>query len=89
MHPPSNQSARLYGTAKMLKFEDPGGIARGNIKFQPIIDQTGKYTYDAAQVISNYLKPLTKNECKINEIQSFFKNFQLYHLWKKKKCRKS
>ena len=30
------------------------------MKFRPIIAQTGTYTYNAAQVIASYLKPLTE-----------------------------
>ena len=63
-------SARLNETAMTLKFEYPRSIAIENIKFWPIIDQTAMYTLNAAQVISNYLKPLRKSECKINDIQN-------------------
>ena len=46
MYPHSNQPAKLYGTAKKHKFN--------NIQktFPPIIDQTGTYSYNATQVIS-------------------------------------
>lgn len=46
-----------------------------NIKFRPIIDQTGTYTYNAAQMISDCLKPLCKNEHTINNTQSFSQKF--------------
>ena len=36
-------------------------------KFRPIMDQTGTYTYNAAQIISNYLEPLCINEYKIKD----------------------
>ena len=42
-----------------------------NIKFQQIVDQTGTFTYNAAQVILD-LKPLCKNEYTINGTQKFF-----------------
>ena len=41
------------------------------LKFRPIMDQTGTYTYNAAQVISNYLKPLCINEYSINDTLQF------------------
>ena len=50
---------------------------KGDIKFRPIIDQTGTYTYNAAQMISNCLKPVCKNENTINNTQSFSQKFQL------------
>ena len=62
MYPHSNQPAKLYGTAKTHKFKDIKEITKEQIKFRPIIDQTGTYTYGTAQVISQYLKPLCKNE---------------------------
>ena len=71
MKPDSNQLARLYGTAKTHKFESLEGIAIANLKFRPIIDQTGTFTYNAAKVISDYLRPLFKNEYSINDIQKF------------------
>ena len=33
-----------------------------SLKFRPIIDQTGTFTYNATKVISDYLKTLCKNE---------------------------
>ena len=35
------------------------------------MDQTGTYTYNAAQVISNYLKPLCINEYNIKDTLQF------------------
>ena len=58
----SNQLARLYETDESHKFHHPRGVTKENIKFQLIIDQTGTYTYNAAQVVSSYLKPLCKNK---------------------------
>ena len=53
----SNQPAKLYRTAKTHKFNNIQEIQKENLKFRPIIDQTGIYSYNAAQVISQYLKP--------------------------------
>ena len=58
MYPTSNQPAQLYGTAKTHKHENTDGINVQSLNFRPIIAQTGTCTYNAAQVISNYLKPL-------------------------------
>ena len=63
MYPTSNQPAQLYGTAKTHKHENIDEINVQSLNFRPIIAQTGTGTYNAAQVISNYLKPLyTCNE---------------------------
>ena len=67
MYPHSNQPAKLYGTAKTHKFKDINEITKEQIKFLPMIDQKGTYTYGAAQVISQYLKPLRKNEFTIED----------------------
>ena len=54
---------------------------RETIKFQPITHQTSTFTYNAAQVISNYLKPLCKNKYIVNGTQSFFQELStLLHL---------
>ena len=71
MQPYCNQPAHLHGTAKTHKFETLEDITVSNLKFQPIIDQTGMFTYNAAKVISDYLRPLCKNEYAINAIQKF------------------
>ena len=71
MKPDSNQPARFYGTAKTHKFETLEDITVANLKFRPIIDQTGTFTYNAAKVISDYLKPLRKNQYSINDTQQF------------------
>ena len=62
MRPASNQPAKLYRTAKTLKFENLKDITPRNLKCRQIIDQTATFTYKAAKVISNYLKPLCQNE---------------------------
>ena len=71
MYPHSNQPAKLYGTAKTHKFNNIQKINKEKLNFCPIIDQTGTYSYNAAQVISQYLKPLCKNEFMVNDTQSF------------------
>ena len=81
MHPVSDWPARLYGTNKTHKLEHPQDMNRETIKFQPITHQTSTYTYNAAQVISNYLKPLCKNKYIVNGTQSFFQELStLLHL---------
>ena len=76
MYPSSNQPARLYGTAKTHKFEHVNDINLEKLKFRPIIAQTGTYTYKAAQVIANYLKPLcSDNKYIIRNTQDFPKLF--------------
>ena len=47
---------------KTHKFNLLDGITVGNLKSPPIISQVGTYTYNAARVIANNLKPL----CQIN-----------------------
>ena len=69
MQPDTNQPARLYRTAKTHKFETLEDITVVHLKFRPIIDQTGTFTYNVAKVISDYLRPLCKNEYSINDTQ--------------------
>lgn len=72
MLPKSSQPARLYGTAKTHKFDSPEEITTDKLKFRPIIAQTGTCTYNAAQVIASYLKPLTdENPNIIRNTQDF------------------
>ena len=61
MKPVSNQPARIYGTAKTHKFNNQTEITLESLKFRPIIAQNGTYTYNAAKVIADYLKPLCSN----------------------------
>ena len=77
MYPTSNQPAQLYETAKTHKHENIDEINVQSLNFRPIIAQTGTYTYNAVQVISNYLKPLyTCNEYIIGKTQDFSKRIQ-------------
>ena len=64
-------TARLYGTAKTHKFNSTEDVTKSGLKFRPIIDQTGTYTYKTAQIIGEYLKPLSKNEYTIKDTQQF------------------
>ena len=54
MLPKSNQPGQLYGTAETHKFTNVHEITIDNLKFRPIIAQTGSYTYNILQEI--YLK---------------------------------
>ena len=68
----SNTPAQLYSTTKTHKFENISDITVDSLKFRPIIAQTGTYTYNTAQVISEYLKPLyINNEYIIHNTQDF------------------
>ena len=71
MRPVSNQSGRLYATAKTRKFNSLDEITVENLKFRPITSHMGTYTYNAANVIAKYLKPLCQDEYKIVDTQSF------------------
>ena len=66
MRPASNPPARFYASAKTNKFDNINDVTLDQLKFRPIMDQTGTCTYNAAQVISNYLKPLCINEDNMN-----------------------
>ena len=54
MKPNSNQTERLYGTAKTHKFENLEDITLANLKFRLKIDQTGRYTYSVRKILSDY-----------------------------------
>ena len=69
--PVSNQSARLFATAKAHKFKSPEEISVDQLKLRPIIDQTGIYIYNASKVIAKYLKPLAKNKITISDTLTF------------------
>ena len=71
MLPTSNQLARIYASAKTNKFPSVYNVNINDLKFQPIIDQTGMMTYNATKVISDYLKPLCKNKYTIIDTLSF------------------
>ena len=69
--PDSNEPVSLCGTAKTHNFDNLDDITVANLKFRPIIDQAGTLTCNAAKVISNYSRPLCKNEYSINDTQEF------------------
>ena len=59
------------------KFSSIEDITLENLKFRPIIAQSGTYTYNAAQVIADYLKPLcSDNDYIIRNTQEFPKLLQ-------------
>ena len=60
--PVSYQSVKLYGTAKTRKFNNINYITSVRIKTKPIIDQNYFYTYNKAQIISDYFQPLSKTQ---------------------------
>ena len=66
MKPDSNQSACLYRRIKTNNFENLNDVIAANLKFRPIINKTGTFTY-TAKVISDYLRPLCKNEYPIDD----------------------
>ena len=82
MQSDSNQWPHLYGLAKTHKFETLQAITVANLKFQPIIDQTGTFTYNVARVISDYLRTLCKNGYSINGTQKFPRMLLQFHLYK-------
>ena len=67
----SHQPARFFASAKTHKFGNLSDINLTNLKLLPIFDQTGTCYYKTGKVISNYLKPLTKNKFVINNTQDF------------------
>ena len=78
--PISNRPARLYASAKTHKFNNINDVNLDQLKFRPIMDQTETYAYNAARIISNYLKPLCINEYNIKgtlQFPQFLKDFQL------------
>ena len=68
----SNQPGQLYGIAKTHKFSDLSEVSVNTLKFRPIISQVGTCTYNAAQVVGEYLKPLiSENTMLLNSTQEF------------------
>ena len=58
MYLTSKPTAQLYGTAKTHEVEKIDEINVQSQNFRSIIAKIGNYTYNTAQVISNYLKSL-------------------------------
>ena len=80
MLPTSNQPGQLYGTAKTHKFDNTADITVDNLNFRPNIAPSGTYSYNASQVIANYLKPLCiNNEYIIQSTQEFSKIIHEQH----------
>ena len=50
MLPTSNQSARIYASAKTHKFSFVNSVNINDLKFRPMIDKTGTITYNATKV---------------------------------------
>ena len=71
MLPSSHQPARFFATAKTHKIENINDVIIDNLKLRPIIDHTETCYYKTGKVITEYLKPLTKNELIITNIQQF------------------
>ena len=71
MRPVANQPAKLFATAKTHKFNNIEDINVEELKFRPIIDQTGTFTYNCSRVIAEYLKLLCQKEYSIKDTQSF------------------
>ena len=67
----SYQSGKIYATIITHKYDSQENITIQNLKFHLITSQIGKYTYNAADVLPEYLKPLCQNKYKINDTQSF------------------
>ena len=55
--PTSNQPGKVYASAKIHKFSSVDNVNINDLKFRPIINQTGTMTYNADSVISDYLRP--------------------------------
>ena len=71
MRPVFNQPGRFFATAKTHKFTSLNDITVENLKLRPIIDLTGRYTYNTSKVIVSYLRPLSKNQYTISETLKF------------------
>ena len=53
------------------KFSSVDSVNINDLKLRPTIDKTVAMTYNAAKVISYYLRPLCKNKYAINDTLSF------------------
>ena len=71
MKPVANQAAKLFATTKTHKFNNIEDINVEELKFRPIIDQAGTFTYNCSKVTAEYLKSLCQNEYSIKDTQSF------------------
>ena len=71
MRPAANQPAKLFVPPKTHKFNNIEDINVDELKFRPIIDQKGTFTYNCSKVIAEFLKPLCQNEYCIKDTQCF------------------
>ena len=55
MYPKSNELTKMHETAKTHKVDSTDNVELKKLKFHPIIDKTGTYTYKAAKAISQYI----------------------------------
>ena len=52
----ANQPVKLFATAKTHKFNNIEDINVDELKFRPIIDQTGTFTCNCSKVTAEYLE---------------------------------
>ena len=71
MPPKSNQPGQLHDTPKTHKFTNIDEIIIENLKFRPIIAQTGTYNYNAAQVMAKYLQSPCSGNKSLETCKSF------------------
>ena len=71
MLPTTNEPARIYASTQTHKFSSVDSVNINDLKFRLIINQTGTMTYNAAKVISYYLRPLCKTKYTINDSFSY------------------
>lgn len=76
MHPKSNEPGRFFATVKTHKFDLIDDITLEDLKFFPVIAQTGTYIYNASNVAAKYLKPLSKIKYSIVDILTFLDLFK-------------
>ena len=79
MRPVSNRPARLYASAKTHKFDNINDVNLDQLKFRPIMDQTGtiKDTLQFPQLLKD-LPPLKDDEEYVSyDVESLFTNIPL------------
>ena len=62
---------RFFATAKTHKLPLLNDITVENLKLRPILELTETYTYNASNVIANYLRPFSKNQCTTSDTLKF------------------